>query len=136
MNASPTPQACVTAGYSAVLLARIVDWEATLLARADVLGASYTIFELDDRDPASRTAVSGHENVALSTTELDAAIFDELQLGDARWTVDGRGYNFRFQPSADTAAPFPTPGRAYLAAFTFSPTAGEDFPVQWRLQAL
>ena len=129
-------QPCVVAGFSAVLLARIVDWQAAPIQRADVVTASYTIFEEDRQDASKRTPVMGHENVVLSSSELDAAVFDSLQTGDPRWTVDAQGYNFRFQPSAAVAPPFPVAGRAYLVLLRLTPLVGDDLPAQWRLVAV
>ena len=136
MSIDNRPQHCVAAGFSAVLLARVVDWEAASIRRADINQVEYSIFELDEGDPAARVPVAGHQAVILSSAELDSAIFDSLQTGDARWTVDRRGYNFRFQPDNSTASPFSTSGRLYLAEFRFTPTVGQTFPARWRVRAV
>lgn len=130
------PQHCVVAGFSAVLLARIVNWNAVPITRGEIGAVDYSVFEIDENDPSVRLPVAGQQSVALNSGELDNAIFDSLQTGDVRWTVDEKGYNFRFQPDGSTAALFPTAGSLYLAEFRFTPLSGQMFPARWRVRAL
>ena len=130
--ANPSPlQIATLRNSSPVLFARVQDSAGTNITQASVSTITYSVYLLDadwpqDRD--NRTAVTGHQAVAVSKT---AAVFDALQTADTRWDVDATGYNFRHQIDVSANACFSVAGRFYLVEFTITPTSGQVLIVQY-----
>jgi hypothetical protein len=122
-------QTVVYKNGSLACLARVENWSAQYITQAATATIAYTVWLLDEDypdDPNTRTAVSGHEGVALTKTVV---IFDALQTGDDRWT-DATGYNFLAILDVATLGPaFAAAGRQYLVEFVLTPTAGQA--VRW-----
>jgi len=119
-------------GGSAILMARVVDVDAGVIVQADITSIAYSVYLLDDSDPTSRTAVTGHAAVALVVANT---IYDTLQT-DASWTADTTGYNFRHVVNRSTAEAFGTSGRNYLVEHTLTPAAGQIILLQFRINVL
>ncbi len=117
---------------SATLLARVVGTSGAVIRRSDVTAARYRVLLLDERDPDLQTPVAGHADVALDPAAL---VFDELQ-HDARWTVDGEGYNLCHVLQIGSAAAFPQAARAYRVQFELTPSSGPVILVRFRLFAI
>ena len=82
---------------------------------------TYTIW-----DVATKAAVPGHSGVSLTP----AAVLSDTIESDAL----AASYNFRHQPSQSLGQPFPTPGQ-YAIAYTFTPTSGSPFWVNFMVTA-
>ncbi len=117
---------------SATLLARVIGSDGAAIVRADVASAKYTIYLLDDQDPDSRTAVTGHANVSLTLADV---IFNSLQT-DALWTVDGTGYNFRHVLDVSPNQAFTVAGRRFLVEVELTPVSGQVILVRFRINAI
>jgi hypothetical protein len=117
---------------SITLLARIVDGQGTNVVRASILTAKYTVYLLDDQNPDSRAAVTGHINVALAISDV---IFNSLQT-DAIWTVDTTGYNFRHVLDVSVNQAFTVAGRRYLIEYQLAPTVGQTIVVRFRINVI
>lgn len=128
-NAHAT-QCMVFASGTVTLLARLVGWAATVLQRADITSLKYTVYSIDAVTGAA-TAVTGHENVALTVADV---IFDALQT-DARWTVDATGYNFRHTLAINSNAAFSAAG-TYRIDLIVTPATGQPFRARWTATAI
>lgn len=117
---------------SATLLARVIGSDGAAIVRADVASAKYTIYLLDDQDPDSRTAVTGHANVSLTLADV---IFNSLQT-DALWTVDGTGYNFRHVLDVSANQAFTVAGRRFLVEVELTPVSGQVILLRFRINAI
>jgi hypothetical protein len=117
---------------SVTLLARVVGQDGTPIQQADIASAKYSVYLLDDQDADSRTAVSGHGDVALSVADV---IFNALQ-DDALWTVDQIGYNFRHALDVSEHQAFTAAGRRFLVEFELRPGAGQVILVRFRLNVI
>ena len=117
---------------SATLLARVIGSDGAAIVRADVASAQYTVYLLDDQDPDSRTAITGHTNVSLTLADV---IFNSLQT-DAPWTVDSTGYNFRHVLDVSANQAFTVAGRRVLVEFELTPDSGQVILVRFRLNVI
>ena len=117
---------------SAILLARVVKSDGSLVQQADLESASYTAYLLDAQDVDVATAVEGHEDVEL---EVSGLIYDELQTGDL-WDVDETGYNFQHELDVSENQVFATAGRNYRIVFTLVPSVGQPILVRFRVAAI
>lgn len=117
---------------SATLLARVVGADGSAIQQADLASAKYTIYLLDDTDPDSGTAVTGHTDVAVAVADL---IFDTLQ-NDNLWDVDATGYNFRHVLDVSANQAFATAGRHYRIVFELTPTSGQVILVRFQVHAI
>jgi len=128
-NAHAT-QCLVFADGTVTLLARLVGWAASILQQADISAITYTIYTIDAVTGAA-TAVTGHENVALTVADV---MFDSLQT-DSRWTTDSTGYNFRHTIDVTSNDAFPSAGD-YRIDVVITPTTGQPFRARWTPTAL
>jgi hypothetical protein len=117
---------------SATLLARIVGAAGAAIVQADISSIQYSVYLLDDENADSRTPVAGHADVALTVAGV---VFNSLQI-DARWTVDGAGYNFRHALDVSAHAAFAVAGRRYLVEYRLTPTAGQVIIVRFRINVI
>ena len=117
---------------TAVLLARVVDAQAAAINQASVASASYTVFAVEQDNPVSLTAVTGHAAVAL---EVEAIVFDTLQTGGG-WTVDAVGYNFRHELDVSTAEVFGEAGRTYQLRYELVPVTGQKIVFRFQLKCV
>jgi hypothetical protein len=117
---------------SATLLARVVGAAGAVVTRADIASIKYSIYLLDDDDPDSQTAVTGHVAVSLS---VSAVIFDTLQT-DALWTKDAVGYNFKHVMAVAEHPAFAAAGRSYRVVYELTPAAGQVILVRFRVHAV
>ncbi len=117
---------------SVTLLARVVGEDAQPVTQADISSAKYSVYLLDDDDPDSRTAVTGHAGVALVVADL---IFDTLQ-NDDLWTVDEVGYNLRHVLDVSANQAFAIAGRRYLVEFELTAAAGQVILVRFRINVI
>lgn len=117
---------------SATLLARVVGADGSPINRAAIASAKYTVYLLDTTEKDSRTAVSGHTNVAVDKASL---IFDTLQT-DAIWDVDYTGYNFKHVLAVTSNQAFSTAGESYLIVFTLTPVSGQPILVRFRVTSI
>jgi hypothetical protein len=117
---------------SAVLLARVVGIDGENITQADIAAIHYSVYLLDDQDADSRTAVTGHSQVALGVSQV---VFDTLEQ-DATWTVDSIGYNFRHVLDVSAHPAFPAAGRRYLIEYTLTPQSGQAILVRYRMNVI
>jgi len=117
---------------SATLLARVVGDDASPVTQVQLASAAYTVYLLDENDPDSGTAVSGHTDVAVDVASL---VYDALQT-DAIWDVDQTGYNFKHVLDVSAAQAFSTAGRTYRVVFRLVPTSGQAILVRFRVHAI
>ena len=117
---------------SVTCLARIVGHDAAVITRADVASIEYSVFLLEADDPDGRTAVTGHDGIALDKI---STLFDALQT-DARWTRDTVGYNFRHAIDITSNAAFGLAGRDYLVEYRLTPYSGQVILVRFRLHCI
>ena len=117
---------------SAILMARIVGAGGANIVRADITSAQYTISLLDDQDPDQRTAIAGHEDVALTVSDI---LYDSLQT-DVLWTVDATGYNFRHVLDVSVHPAFSIAGRRYLVEYRLTPALGQVVIVRFRINVI
>jgi len=119
---------------TATLMARVVGDDAQPIVPDDIDTAEYSVYLLDDRDPDSRTAVAGHENVTLNPGDI---LFGDLQIDDL-WEVDDVGYNFRHTLDVSAHAAFPTAYERYqyLVEFRLTPVSGQVILVRFRVKPI
>ena len=117
---------------SVTLLARVVGKDGADIVQADIASAKYSVYLLDDQDADSRTAITGHSNVALSVADL---VLNTLQ-NDALWTVDENGYNFRHVLDVSEHQAFTVAGRRFLVEFELTPGTGQVILVRFRLNVI
>ncbi len=117
---------------SVTLLARVVGKDGQNILQADVASAKYSVYLLDDQDADSRTAITGHSDVALSVPDL---VLNTLQ-NDALWTVDETGYNFRHVLDVSEHQAFTVAGRRFLVEFELTPSTGQVILVRFRLNVI
>ena len=117
---------------SGVFLARLVGPDGTVLLPSDVASIAYSIDLLDAHNPDMRTAVAGHQDVAVTPS---AVLFDMLQR-DAAWTRDAVGYNFRHAVDVSQHEAFAVAGRSYLVTYTVTPSASQRVLMRFRVQAI
>jgi hypothetical protein len=112
---------------SARLLAR-VHLNGADITQAAVVSLAYSIFLLDDGDPDFRTAVAGHEAVAINAADV---IFDAL-----RSDADAGNYNFLHAVPIDAHPAFTIAGRNYLVEYTIHPAQGQPVLVRFRVNVV
>jgi hypothetical protein len=117
---------------SATLMARIVGANGVNITQADIATISYSAFLLDDRNPDSRTPVTGHSAITLPVYQV---VFNTLQ-NDATWTVDSIGYNFRHVLDTAVHPVFAVAGRRYLVEYALTPLSGQVVLVRYRINVI
>jgi hypothetical protein len=117
---------------SATLMARVVRQTGANISESDISAIHYSVYLLDDQNADSRTAVTGHTNVALAVAGV---VFNTLQT-DAIWTVDTTGYNFRHVLDISAQTAFAIAGRRYLIEYRITPTAGQVILVRFRINVI
>lgn len=117
---------------AATLLARVVGEDGQPIVQADIASAKYIVYLLDDQDADARTAVTGHDDVSLTVSEV---IFDSLQTGGL-WTVDETGYNFRHGLDVSANQAFTIAGRRFLVEHRLTPTSGQVILVRFRINVI
>lgn len=117
---------------SVTLLARVVGKNGADILQADIASAKYSAYLLDEQDADSRTAVTGHSDVALNVGDI---VFNTLQ-NDALWTVDQTGYNFRHVLDVSENQAFTIAGRRFLVEFELIPSTGQVILVRFRLNVI
>ena len=125
-------QGVVFKGGSCTLLARVVGEDAQPIVQADIASAEYTVYLLDENDPDSDTAVSGHTRVSV---EVGSLIYNDLQT-DELWDVDSTGYNLKHVLDVSSNSAFTIAGRSYRVIFTLTPVIGQTILVRFRLGAI
>ncbi|OHB83809.1 MAG: hypothetical protein A2V98_19920 [Planctomycetes bacterium RBG_16_64_12] len=117
---------------SATFLARVVGALGTPVTQANVASAKYTAYLLDENDPDTATAITGHTGVAVPIASL---VYDSLQ-NDDLWDVDDTGYNFKHVLNVTANQAFAAAGRTYRVVFELTPTAGQVILVRFRVHAI
>lgn len=117
---------------TATLLARIVGFDGSAIAAADIASVTYSVYLLDDLAPDARNVVVGHAAVSLTPAVV---LRDELQVDDI-WTVDDTGYNFAHTIDVGDRAAFSVAGARYLVDYRLTPTSGQVVVVRFRLQCI
>lgn len=97
------------------LKGQIANDAGDLLTIAGTSVASYTIYEIDPNDEDNRTAIEGHEDVALTVADV---ILDS----PGSWDIDDTGYNFLHEIDISTNPAFTLAGREYLVVVSVTPT--------------
>lgn len=103
----------------ASFMARVVGNDAANITQASITGITCKVFD------------SSGTSVATPSITVANVVFDTLQT-DARWTVDGTGYNF-LHAMPDTV--FTTGGETYTVEYMFDPASGSDFPCVYEVPA-
>ncbi|MFH1265450.1 MAG: hypothetical protein ABIK89_06950 [Planctomycetota bacterium] len=117
---------------SATFLARVVGAQGTPVTQANIASAKYTAYLLDESDPDTATAITGHTDVAAPVASL---VYDTLQ-NDDLWDVDDTGYNFKHVLDVTANQAFATAGRIYRVVFELTPTSGQVILVRFRVHAI
>lgn len=117
---------------TATFLARVIGPSGEPLAPTEVFAASYSLSLLDDREPDARSAVTGHDEVALTVADV---LLPALETG-ALWTRDGLGYNFRHTLNVSTHPAFTIAGRRYLLEYRLVPAAGQAILLRFRIHVI
>lgn len=113
-------------------MARLVGHTGETITRADIESIAYTIYLLGSPPSrAERTAVTGHEAVAVAVAD---AIPAELTVPDA-WTQDTTGCNFVHTIPIDTAA-FTRPLSQYVIDYTLTPVSGQPIVASFLARTL
>ena len=116
---------------SVILLARVVGEDGRPVTTSTITSIEYTVYQLDEADPDSLTAVSGHTAVAVG---VNGTIFDSLQTDDL-WSVDTVGYNFRHVLDVSQDQAFPKAGVHYQVRYKLTPASGQIIIARFRLRA-
>jgi hypothetical protein len=122
-------------GGTITCMARVTGADAANIQQADISSGVYSIYLLDNQDPDSRTAVTGHAAVALDVADPGSVIFDTLQT-DARWTVDSTGFNFAHTIDISENAAFALAGREYLVEYTLTPVSGQVIIIRFHINVI
>lgn len=117
---------------TATFLARVVGPSGAPVTPDEVFAASYSLYLLDDREPDDRTAVAGHDQVALTVADV---LRPALQT-DAIWTRDTIGYNFRHTLDVSADPAFTIAGRRYLLEFRLAPLAGQVILLRFQIHVI
>jgi lysophospholipase L1-like esterase len=127
-------EATIPTASSPAMLARVIDaLSGEPLDPLEIRRASYDIELLDERDPASRSAVEGHQGVILESRDV---LLSGLTL-DALWgNTDAVGYNVLFIPSATVYMAFADPGRYYRTVLRLHPWSGPTVPLHFRVRTI
>jgi len=102
----------VNEGTSPTLMGRLLGHDGAAMAKADVSSIVCDVYDVD----VPGTAVLADESIV-----VDDVIFDALQTGDARWTVDSTGFNFAW---AAPATIIPDGSKTYHVQLTITPASG------------
>ncbi len=115
-------------------MARIVDFNGSLIKPSDVDSITYSVYLLNDGKPESRTAIIGHSKVALNVSDV---LFNQLQK-NPHWTEDDKGFNFCWTLIVTDryASPFAKSGRHYLVEFRLVALGASSFLIRYRLFVL
>ena len=134
LSLGPTASRSKTDGYykcpqggTIGLYRRILGWDGDDLQQGDVSTITYSIFVLSSDDPQARTAVDGHEDVLLATSDV---LYDSVQSDE--WASN---YNFKHIPDISTKTAFAKAGADYLVEYTITPTSGEKIVERVRVKA-
>lgn len=117
---------------TAVLMARIVDAAGANVQQAGLAAIKYSVLELDPCRPDQLVAVTGHNGVTLTVSNV---VFNALQTGGL-WTVDEVGYNFRHEIDVSSSEAFPKAGAHYQVRYELTPTAGQKSIVRFQLRVI
>lgn len=134
--ANPAPIQVVTLrNATPVLMARVENAAGEYVTQASLSSIAYTAYLLDADHPTdkdTRTAVTGHEGVAVAKA---SAVFDTLQTASP-WDSDedAIGYNLKHQLDLALGDVFTIAGRTYLVVFTLTPTSGQVILVKFVVQ--
>ena len=112
-------------------MARIVDFNGSLINPSDVDSVSYSVYLLDGGKPECRMSVRGHFNVALNVSDV---LFNQLQK-NPHWTEDDTGFNFCWTLNISNDNAFALAGRHYLVEIRLV-SKGVPFLVRYRLFVL
>ena len=125
--ANPTAyQGKVLRNTAPTLMHRIVDSDNSAITQAALSTITYTVYLMSadfPDDPNTRTAVTGHEDAAVT---IASSVFDTLQTGEP-WDddADASGFNFKHQIDISTNDCFAIAGRWYKVVFTATPVTGQ-----------
>jgi hypothetical protein len=96
-------------------MARVEDWDGTLLLQAGTGSITYKVFRQDS---------NANTETGTGTLVIADVIFDTAQT-DSGWPYDA-GFNFK---TLLPASAFPTGGRTYRIEIIITPSGSEPFPV-------
>ena len=125
-------QGVVFKNGSVTMLARVVRQDAANITQVAISSIVYSVYLLDDDDPDSREAVTGHDAESVAVADL---IYDSLQTDDT-WSVDATGYNFAHVLDVSTDQAFTVAGKTYLVVFSLTPASGQVILVRFRFQCV
>lgn len=114
-------------------MARVVGADASAIAQADIASIALTVYTLDPNDPDSQTVVTGHDDTVVVVADT---VYDALQTGDDRWTVDTTGYNFLHEVDVSNDVAFGIRDVFYLVHFSLIPVTGQVIDVQYRVKCV
>jgi len=124
--------ATVFRNATAIFMSRVENASGQAITQASITSIRYSVYELNTDDPASLTAVVGHEEVALSVNDV---VFDTLQT-DQSWTVDATGYNFRHELDVLQNEAFSKAGRVYQVRYELTPVFGQKIIFRFKLRCI
>lgn len=113
MSVYVEPLRCtVWENQSLVVFARIANISGDYITQATITSIAGGTYDLDDGSA-----------VATFSVVVGSSVFDTLQTGDARWTVDSTGYNFRHTVPGTA---LPEGDKRYQVEIVLTPTGGAD----------
>jgi hypothetical protein len=117
---------------SVILLARVLGADGLPITGAALGAIDYTIYQLDQADPNSETAIAGHAARALTVGEI---ILDTLQT-DELWDADEAGYNFKHVLDVSEQQAFTIAGLFYRVRYRLTAVAGQQILVRFKLKVI
>ncbi len=132
MTVAKDIHAVVFRNATATFMARVENSSGQAINQASVASILYTVYELAKDDPTVLTPVTGHQNVALTVTDV---VYDMLQL-DSAWTVDTVGYNFRHELDVSQNEAFANAGAIYQMRYELTPVLGQKIIFRFQLRCI
>ena len=124
--------ATVFRNATALFMARVENASGTAITQLSTASVRYSVYELDADNSNSLVAVSGHDNVVLTVSDV---VFDSLQTGGA-WTVDTTGYNFRHELDVSQNEAFLKAGQLYQVRYELTPVLGQKIIFRFKVRCI
>lgn len=117
----------VYAGSTVLISALVRNLMGDTFSPADISSISYTIYDYQQFTNATPTAVTGHDNVSLTVSDVMFTAESRMYNGSSK-TV-----NFQWIIDNSTNQPFPDNDHIYEVRINFTPVDGVCSPIVLRL---
>ena len=118
------------AGGTCKVVALLVTLDGDTITSDDVLGITYTVYDLGRHDGDMFEAVDGHDHVELTLSEV------LLETENRNFGETTIMCNFIHSPDISEAEAFPTRGHRYLLRYDITPVNGFISPIQIVYEAI